>query len=112
MGYTAAHCIEAGALLLLSILEEKRQVDYSTFYDGTDETADDLRKRLGLEDDWYSAENVIDLAATQLSEQGLVALRDLETKLADEEPDYTITLTARGRAWLTDRFPLAFRDME
>jgi hypothetical protein len=43
MGYAQAGYIENAAKYLLSTLETHESVDYSAFYDGTDETAERLQ---------------------------------------------------------------------
>lgn len=115
MGYTPGDMVERGARYLLDVLNQCGEVDYSRFYDGTDETHRELNRALGLDDDWYCAEHIIDLAAFQLEEQEVVTISELETYLADGEPDYRISLLPRGRRYaaskqLRDR--LTFHDAE
>lgn len=99
MGYLPASVIEQAGQYLLCVLQAKNEVDYSFFYDGSDEAHQRLNDATGL-DDWYGAEGVVDEAAYQLAEAGYVSIRPLDSKLADDEQDYQIVLTAFGRASL------------
>ena len=112
MAATPANVIKDGAHYLLSVLESESSVPYSRFYDGEDDTHAALNKALGLEDDWYCAEVILDLAVSQLEEQGLVTTTPLDTFLADGESDYLIAITDAGKKWSTERYRLQFRDME
>lgn len=68
---------------------------------------------ISVEDgEWYSAEALIDNAAAQLEQQGIVELTWLETRLVDDEQDYRITLTDSGRSALQARTQLSFHDSE
>ena len=112
MGYSDAEVIRDAADYLLGVLLDSQELAYSTFYDGTDNTHDELMKSIGLEDEWYSAERLIDLAVVQLEEQGIVRTEKLASKLADDENDYLIELTDAGRKRIDAGFQPSFRDME
>ena len=118
MGYLYGPTIQTGAEWLLRFLNGcglRGSVLYSRFYDGSNATCDWLRSELGGEEDSQvdeAAEHVVDLAATQLEQQGLVTLHESPEMLADGHADYRITLTTKGRAWLQEPFALTFRDME
>lgn len=98
MGYIPREPIERAGAHLLSVLRAEQSVCYSRFYDGGDETHDLLCRALGLENDWYSAETLMDEAAAQLADAGVVAIVSLSQVLADGQQDYRITLTDKGRA--------------
>jgi hypothetical protein len=97
---------------LLSLLKAEGSVPYSRFYDGEDVTHDRLREALGLEDDWYSPEVLMDVAAAQFEKAGLVTIEPLAAKLADDEQDYRISLTDEGRAFLASSKPFPYRDVD
>jgi hypothetical protein len=91
MGWVYAGNIEKAVRHLLPILETEKCVRYSRFYDGTDECHEGLNASLGV-DDYDCAELLMDLAAYQLEELGIVRRVDLEEKLSDGETDYRIEL--------------------
>jgi hypothetical protein len=97
MGWYPGHIIEKAAAFLLDELAQRSPRRYSEFYDGEDKTHDRLLEVLGLDDEYCSAELGLDLAVFVLENEGLVEKDDLAEKLADGEPDYTLTLTAAGR---------------
>lgn len=98
MGAVYAHNIENAAKRILAILAERDFVDYSEFYDGSDERSLALRVEIGLEpdDEWNCPELLVDVAVAQLSKQGVVTTTKLRSKLADDEPDYRIAWTERA----------------
>ena len=110
MGYSYAHNISKAADYLLEILCSEIHVDYSRFYDGSEETEERLREEMGV--DRESVCSLIDLAAIQLEEQGIVKTTALDVKLADEHPDYRIELTEEGCEKLVAGYEPKFRDME
>jgi hypothetical protein len=115
MGYTSAARIESGAKHLLSLLSQESPIRYGRFYDGLEETSRKLADAIGLEEDlrsWYSAEHIIDLAVYELSEQGIVQIKQLTEKLADGEPDYEISLTASGKNAYAKKEKFKFWDAE
>lgn len=115
MGYRPAELIEQAANYLLSILQTRGSVDYSEFYDGTNEANEKLCAGLGItpeDGEWYSAEGLMDNAVAQLEDQGIVQTELLESLLVDKEPNYRITLTTAGRMALDRRFKFSFYDAE
>lgn len=115
MGYRPGELIAQAAQHVLTVLLENRSILYSHFYDGTEETEARICEGIGIsveDGEWYSAEALIDNAAAQLEQQGIVELDWLETRLMDGEPDYRITLTAAGRMALQSGAPLKFYDCE
>ena len=112
---TASSCfIENAARYLLSVLETREWVDYSTFYDGTEATEERLRQAVEPdpdEGDSQSPELMMDLAVGQLMEQGIVDRTKLDSKLSDGENDYRIAWAKGGREKIKERTPL-FRDVE
>ena len=112
MGLSPAHLIEKAAEFLMRELTSQDKLNYSRFYDGTDKTHQWLLKELGLEGDWYSAEHLIDLAAAELADMGIVRTIELNSKLSDGEPDYRIEWTENGPDILASGKKLMFRDLE
>ncbi len=106
MGYVHASSIAKAVQHLLAILETEKSVRYSRFYDGTDECHENLRAALEDDDELGSPELLMDLAAAQLEELGIVRRVDLEDKLADEENDYRIELVRLPTG------PVPVRDMD
>jgi hypothetical protein len=98
MGYVSGEMIERAGRYLLSILKDTPRIQYSEyFYDGSDAMHEQLMEALGLEDDWYSAEGLVDDAAGQLEIMGLVEITMLKETMADGEQDYVIALTDNGK---------------
>jgi hypothetical protein len=97
MGWYPGHIIEKAAAFLMDELVQRSPRRYSEYYDGEDKTHDHLREVLGLEDDQHPAELGLDLACFVLENEGLVEKDQVNEKLADGDPDYTIALTAAGR---------------
>lgn len=115
MGLRHSELIEQAARHLLAVLQTQGSVFYSSFYDGSEEANARLCQGIGISIDdgeWYSAEALIDNAAAQLEQQGIVELMWLETRLVDEEPDCRITLTDPGRSTLQAGTQLSFCDSE
>jgi len=108
MGYTYRVAIEKAAFHVLERLRHQTDIPYSTFYDGTDETHDELERIL----DWDCPEHAIDLAVAQLEQQGLVETEPRSNTLSDGELDYSIRLLRRGHEWLGEPFDLSFYDAE
>lgn len=111
MGYCPAEPLTNGARLVLDALKESERVAYSYFYDGTDARDQFLMVELGLEDDFYGVASLIDFSVTQLEEAGLVTTRDLDTTLADGEPDYEIRLTPQGKQLLASGATFTCHDL-
>ena len=88
MGYVHASSIELAIRYLLPILQAEKAVNYSRFYDGTDECCAQLRASLGVDPDHDHAELLMDLAVAQLQDNGVVRRVDLDDKLSDGENDY------------------------
>ena len=115
MGLRPAELIGQAATYLLSILETSRTIEYSAFYDGTEETNRKLCAGIGIspeDGEWYSAEALMDNAVGQLEQQGIVQTEFLEDLLPDDEPNYRITLTDSGRALFKRGFRPSFFDSE
>ncbi len=53
---------------------------------------------------------LIEMAVRQLEEAELVTTKELDEKLLDDEPDYLITLTPKGKAFLKAGKKFEFRD--
>ena len=113
MGTAGRGFIENAARYLLSVMESREFVDYSTFYDGTEETEERLRQAVepDPDEDCQSPELMMDLAVDLLEEQGIVKRDDLDTELSDGQKDYRIAWTVGGRE-KARKGPLVFRDVE
>jgi hypothetical protein len=112
MGYLPCEPIQQAGRYLLSVLRAEQSVRYSRFYDGSDETCDLLHHALELENDWYSAEGLMDEAAGQLADAGIVTITSLPELLCDEEHDYRITLTDEGKSFLRSRRVFRFHSVD
>ena len=111
MGYRPAHMIEKAAGYLIKILLEKGHIDYDFFYDASDTTRQRLIKGVGItekEADRHCVEALMDNAAYELEEQDIVEIEQLESMLADETPNYRITLTSIGKTKLKNGEKLEF----
>ena len=111
MGHIPAELIERAGNHLLDRLFDAIKLPYSTFCDGSVESHKRLCDVLGLEDDRYSAEGLIDLAVGQLEEQGIVVVQQLSSKLADGENDYLIEFTEDGLGRISADFVPSYRDV-
>ncbi len=113
MGLRPSELIEQAAPHLLAVLQTQGSILYSSSYDGSEEANARLWKGIGIsveDGEWYSAEALVDNAAAQLEQQGIVELKWLETRLFDDEPDYRIALTDAGRSVLQAGTRLSFYD--
>jgi hypothetical protein len=111
MGYSYEGDIERAGTHLLVILMAEGEVRYSRFYDGSNETHEALAEALEVDPD-DCPEHLIDLAAWQLEDQEVVSINQLPDKLADEEPNYLITLTEKGRTLLAQGAKFRYYDAE
>lgn len=113
MGWADRSFIENAAKYLLSTLQAREFVDYSEFYDGTDETAERLRQAVEGDDDGdsQSPELMLDLAVDQLEGQGIVEREWLDSQLADGEQNYRISWAKGGRQ-KAEATALSFHDVE
>lgn len=114
MGYLYASAIERGAKHVLGLLQRERKLTYRRFYDGTNETAQQLEQAVVPEEarGWDSAELIIDVAVAQLEAQGLVETQTLDDDLADGEKNYSIAITAKGEKVLAGCLRMTFRDVD
>lgn len=114
MGLSPAHMIEGAADYVLRILRDQRQITYRQFYDGTNDTATKIEQAIVSDEGrgWYSAEGLIDIAVSQLEQQGVVETTPLDDILADGEPNYSIALTALGADALAGKVKLTYWDSE
>jgi hypothetical protein len=117
--------IRATGLYLLDVLRTEKTVCYSRFYNDDDETEDMLvqgampymSKVDADEDEDYrerdlreEAHVMLNFAASQLDDLGVVQITFLLSKLIDGEPDFEIALTERGEQILRDGLNFGFRD--
>jgi hypothetical protein len=117
VGYSYAHDIEKAGLFLLGLLLREGSVRYSRFYDGTDETQTQLLRGMGYPEEGEdfepdNPETLMDLAAGELSDGGIVKITFLSEKLSDDEPDYLIELTEKGRSFVEGGGRFEFWDAE
>jgi hypothetical protein len=113
VGLRPFELIEQAARHLLAVLQTQGSILYSSFYDASQEPNARLCEGIGIsveDGEWYSAEALIDTAAAQLEQQGIVELDWLDARLVDDEPDYRITLTDAGRSALQAGTQLWFYD--
>jgi hypothetical protein len=118
MGWVNGSDLKPAGDYLLGILKAEGSVPYSRFYNrDTDYAA--LAAAVagrGEEDDEDDVDEehvhlMIEFAAGQLEDAGLVMFTPLDRKLVDGEPDYTITLTDKGRAFDSSGEAFRYRDM-
>lgn len=120
MGYSYANDIEKAGIYLLGLLKAEASVRYSRFYDGEDESQEALLRGMGYgpaldaEDDYVPEcpEHLMDLAAVELEQSGIVTTTELDDLLADENQDYLIELTDKGRGFLEREERFRFWDAE
>src|SRR5205809_1858903 len=101
--------IEHAGALLLKTLTAKKHVRMSYFYNASDES-EEMLIRAGVTDSDTSFDDgddevdldeheaaswLIDSAAAQLEEAGLITIEKLADLLIDDEPDYSMTLTEK-----------------
>lgn len=94
------------ARYILSLLRDTSAIRYSEhIYDGSMARHERLLKEIQLDDpnDGHSIESLIDEALDQLEEQGLLLVKELNTKLVDGDNDFLIELTFDGREVLTNK---------
>jgi hypothetical protein len=111
--------IRATGLYLLEILESEKVVRYSRFYNRTPGTEDRLvagAMPFVADREHYSASVLreeghvmLEFAAWQLEDLGVVRIAFLAENLMDGEPDFTIELTERGARVLADGLTFRFR---
>jgi hypothetical protein len=98
MGHVPCSEIQKAANHLLHKLTEQEHIRYSnTYYDGSKEQELRLRQEMQLDLDDTIPALLVDLAVYQLENIGWVEKQELECRLCDGEPDYTIALTLDGR---------------
>ena len=115
MGCRPADMIEKAAKYLVSILMEKGKIDYDYFYDGEERTRSKLIEGIGItceQADRHCAEALMDNAAYELEEQDVVEIEEIDSILADGNPNYRITLTEKGREKITNGEKLEFYPAE
>ena len=96
MGYSYAHNIEKAADYLLEILCSEIRVDFSHFYDGSEETEERVRVGIGVD----SPCSLIDLAVIQLEEQGIVKTTVLDGSWLMKSPTTALSsLKKAQRNW-------------
>ena len=110
MGSAYHKHIEGAGKYLLTVLMRRSEVQYSEFFDGSDEAHRLLLENIGSPDVDYP-ELLMDLAVYQLEDLGIVEKFELDERLVDGEPDYVIILTDEGRMLLEDGFVPTYEDM-
>src|SRR5438034_11647611 len=109
MGWVDQSDPEKGGAYLLDLLKREGCVRYSRFY-GDDVDPEALAAATGLDEE--HAHVIIEFAAGQLEGAGVVSFAELPEKLIDDEQDYLISLTHRGRKLVEDGQRLRCRHME
>ena len=109
MGWVYRHSLGQASKHVLNVLKEKTTIRYSDhYYDGTTELHERVAKEMGFEETYHDEFPIlVDIAVGQLEREGLVATEILTETMSDGEPDYTITLTEAGKAFVArgDEFP-------
>lgn len=119
LGYSAATSIEAAGTFLLHLLgcAPEEYVDYSSFYNGREETQVRLAGALcddpNMLNDFIDPGCIyIDHAVDQFEDAGFLERTWLETLLVDGHPDYRISLTSVGLAFLESGLAYDYRPYE
>jgi hypothetical protein len=135
MAFMDACDIQVAGDYLLNLLRAEGPVEFERFYDGKEKTAVALREAMGwstpvgwkwcpfaftcwvideplppAEDN--STECALTLAIHQLEEAGLITTRRNGYVLEDDNPDYDISLTAAGEAFVASGQNFRYRDAE
>lgn len=119
MGWVNGSNIKPVGDYLLRLLADKGSVRYGEeFYDFSEAQEQRLRQALGIgpdedyEDDQHYPPIYADFAAGQFSRKGLVQLENLPETLPDGDPDYKISLTKQGRAFVSAGCAFPYWDMD
>ena len=114
--------IRATGLYLLEVLRAEKVVRYSRFYNatpGTDESLATGAMPFVVNNECCDAEDLLeerhvmlDFAAWQLEDLGIVRITFLDEALIDGERDYQIELTERGAQVLAEGLRFDFRTPE
>lgn len=110
MGHFYKDQIEQAGMYLLEILSKEQQISFDFFYDGSDKKHKLLCEVFGIAEnnDDSIVEILLDIAAAELEEFGIVSLKQLGSKLFDGEPNYQIKLTAKGRKVIDSKQKIDF----
>lgn len=115
--------IRATGLYLLEVLKQEKTVAYSRFYNADPATEETLVRGAvpfmseviehEAEDDLREEAHVmLDFAAWQLEDLGIVKITLLKSLLIDDEPDFQITLTEKGERLASEGLTYGFHDPE
>jgi hypothetical protein len=107
MGYARAKAIEPAGEFLL---KELRRVGSLKFSDIIDNRVKGIGQHfeVAVGDSFF----MLDLAAQQLYEQGIIELECLDSQTSDGMPDYSITLTNAGRVKLERGFVPTYHGLD
>jgi hypothetical protein len=113
--------IRATGLYLLEVLKSEKVVRYSRFYNNTPGTEDHLvagampflvdSKARDLETIREEGHVLLEYAAWQLEDLGIVRIEELDENLVDGEPDFKIELTEKGSQVLADGLAFGFHSL-
>ena len=117
MGFADGHTTARAGNYLLLLLAKEQSLEYSRFYDATDETRESLLDGMGLSDpeidrESFCAEVYMDIAVCQLEDEGLLTTRETGDILADGEPNHEIALTQSGREFVAAGKVFSFYSMD
>jgi len=118
MGWVSGQQLKPAGKYLLGILKSEGSVPFSRFYNQDTDYVSLAEEVAAYADDDKNAideEHVhilIEFAAYQLENTGAVAFTKLDARLIDDEEDYQITLTEKGRAMLEEEKQFHYRDMD
>ena len=111
--------IRATGLYLLEVLKAQKVVRYSRFYNDTPGTDNNLvtgAMRFVEDEDYCNAEDLreeghvmLEFAAWQLEDLGIVQIEELDANLMDGYRDFQIGLTEKGAQVLADGLAFGFR---
>ena len=104
MGYVNSGRLKIPGKHLLNVLSKEGSVRYSRFYGHGTEIEDLARQLREMGDDHNNLDDeahvVIEFAAAQMEDKGLVTFTDLDDDLEDGEKDFLISLTDAGRDFI------------
>jgi hypothetical protein len=114
--------IRATGLYLLEVLNAEKSVRYNRFYNAVPETENRLvegalpfvahPESCNAEDLREEGHVMLDFAAWQLEDLGIVRITFLHDTLIDGEPDFQIEITEKGEHALAEGLRFAFRQPE
>ena len=118
MGYVCGEYLKPAGAYVLKLLKENGSLRYNEnfYFDGKEEPLERVRVAMGFTDedpeDTSYPPILVDWAVGQMERKGLVVTEHLPVTMADGEPDYTITLTEKGKEFLASGREFKHWDMD